>query len=89
MVTDILRKGNTMRLLIATASVLLTVSIAHADGTAPSAPQAAGKVTLICRALSHDGRVLKGSDCRTREEWDRVRQSEARWISDFQNRSAR
>jgi hypothetical protein len=78
-----------MRLLIATASVLLTASVAHADGTAPSASQPVGKTTLVCRALSHDGDVLKGKDCRTREEWDRVRQSEARWISDFQNRSAR
>jgi hypothetical protein len=78
-----------MRLLIATASVLLTVCVAHADVTAPPATQPAGKATLVCRALSHDGDVLKGKDCRTREEWDRVRQSEARWISDFQNRSAR
>ena len=82
-----------MRLLIATASVLLTVCAAHADGAAPAAvqpataPPPAKTVTLYCRAVFHEGMLLRGGDCRTREEWDKLRRIGERDLSDFENRS--
>jgi hypothetical protein len=81
-----------MRLLIATASILLAVSAAHADGTAPAAVQPAAAapaktVTLYCRAVFHEGMVLRHGDCRTQEEWDKQRRAGERDLSDYENRS--
>jgi hypothetical protein len=83
-----------MRLLIPTVTIcaLLAFSVsARADGAQPTigqpaAPQATA-VKLICRPIFHEGMLLKGNDCRTQKEWDRLRRDEERGISDFQNRS--
>jgi hypothetical protein len=82
-----------MRLLIAIAAVLVAGSVAHADGTAPTAVQSAAApppaktVTLYCRAVFHEGMLLRGGNCRTREEWDRLRRAGEHDLSDFENRS--
>lgn len=92
-----------MRLFVATATALLACSVcARADGTAPTivqptapqpvAVQAASQppaptVKLICKPMFHEGMLLKGNDCRTQKEWDRLRRDEEREISDFQNQS--
>lgn len=82
-----------MRLLIAIAAVLVAGSVAHADGTAPTAIQPAAAsppaktVTLYCRAVFHEGMLLRGRDCRTREEWDKLRRVGERDLSDYENRS--
>jgi hypothetical protein len=81
-----------MRLLIAIAAVLMAGSIAHADGTAPAGAQPAAAapakaVTLYCRAVFHEGMVLRTRDCRTREEWDKQRRVGERDLADYENRS--
>jgi hypothetical protein len=86
-----------MRVLITTAAALLALSVtAHADGAQPQpatqqpvAIQAAAKkpITLFCRAIFHEGMLIRSSDCRTQEEWDALRRADERTISDFQNHS--
>jgi hypothetical protein len=81
-----------MRLLIAAASILMAVSVAHADGTAPASAQTAAAtqtkpVTLYCRAVFHEGMVLRNRDCRTQEEWDKARRAGERDLADYENRS--
>ena len=92
-----------MRLPVTTAAVLLACSVcARADGTPPTITQPAAPqpvavqaapaapatpVKLICRPIYHEGMLIKGTDCRTQKEWDRLRRDEEREISDFQNQS--
>ncbi len=89
-----------MRLLITTTAALLVLCVsARADGTQPAtgqpatlqpaAIQAAAKkpITLYCRAIFHEGMVMRTGDCRTREGWDALRRDEEREISEFQNHS--
>jgi hypothetical protein len=89
-----------MRALTTTAAALLLLSVsAHADGAQratgqpatlqPVAIQAAAKkpITLYCRAIPHEGMVLRTGDCRTQKDWDTLRREEERTISDFQNHS--
>jgi len=84
-----------MRLFVTTAAVLLAFSVsARADGAAPTIIQAAAAppaktVKLICRSLFHEGMLIKSTECRTQEEWDRLRRDAEREISDFQNLSYR
>jgi hypothetical protein len=53
-----------------------------------AAPQTAAQpVTLVCRVVFHEGMVLRGRDCRTPEEWDKLRREGERGLADFQNRS--
>ena len=84
-----------MRLFVTTAAVLLAFSVsASADGAAPTIIQAAAAppaktAKLICKPMFHEGMLLKGNDCRTQKEWDRLRRDEERDISDFQNQSYR
>jgi hypothetical protein len=87
-----------MRIAIATTVCLLMVSAGvRADPVPPAAaqpasaqaapPVAAQPVVLFCRAMIHEGMLLRTRDCRTREEWDKLRRDGARGLADFQNRS--
>jgi hypothetical protein len=92
-----------MRFLATTAAALLALcASAYADGAAPTVVQPAApqpvavqaappapqkKVKLICRAVFHEGMLLRGNDCRTQEEWDIMRRDAERQISNFQNHS--
>jgi hypothetical protein len=84
-----------MRLFVTTAAILLAFSVsARADGAAPTIIQAAAAppaktVKLVCRSLFHEGMLIKSTECRTQEEWDRLRRDAERQISDFQNLSYR
>lgn len=82
-----------MRVLVTTAAALLALSVTAAGAQPatlqPAAVQAAAKkpVTLFCRAIFHEGMVIRTGDCRTQEEWDALRRADERTISEFQNHS--
>lgn len=78
-------------------SVSMPVFAADASGTASqpvavAQPAAATTATAdsakpICRTMYHEGMLVKTQTCHTQAEWDQIRRSQERSISDFQNRN--
>jgi|HubBroStandDraft_5_1064220.scaffolds.fasta_scaffold56095_3 hypothetical protein len=41
----------------------------------------------ICKQMTHEGMLVKTNVCHTQAEWDQIRQTQQRDVSDFQNRN--
>ncbi|HEX4296236.1 MAG TPA: hypothetical protein VHZ29_19035 [Rhizomicrobium sp.] len=53
----------------------------------PAAAAGPGGEKEICRMMYHNGMLVKTQTCHTQAQWDDMRRSQERDVSDFQNRN--
>jgi hypothetical protein len=74
-----------------TAGLFMSTTVALADPQTPSAQPAAATTPasdkLVCKQDYHQGSLIHTSTCKTQAEWDNMRRTQQRDVSDFQNRN--
>jgi hypothetical protein len=78
--------------MLAALAVFALPATSFADGTQtqaaqPVAAQPDPSQKVVCKAMSHEGMLVKTNVCHTQAEWDQMRTAQQHSVSDFQNRN--